>query len=114
MHELSVMSSLLDVAEEHAREAGARKVLALYVVVGERSSFVDDSLLFYFDALSQGRLAEGAKLHIRRTPMRFFCATCESDYTPPISSFRCPICDHVGRLSDDGAGCYLESMEIET
>ncbi|MCU0493679.1 MAG: hydrogenase maturation nickel metallochaperone HypA [Chloroflexaceae bacterium] len=114
MHELSIMASLLDVAEEHARAAGAQKVLSIHVVVGERSSFVDDSLLFYFDALTPGRLAEGAKLVIRRTPMRFYCQTCERDYTPPMNSFRCPTCNTTGRLQDDGNACYLEHMEIET
>jgi hydrogenase nickel incorporation protein HypA/HybF len=114
MHELSIMTSILDIAEEHARAAGAHKVLAIHVVVGERSGFVDDSLLFYFDSLSAGRLAAGAKLCIRRTPMRFFCATCNTEYTPPVSSFRCPTCNTTGRLQDDGTNCYIEQMEIET
>lgn len=114
MHELSVMSYMLDTVEEQAHRSGARKVLSINLVVGERASFVDDSLLFYFDMLTPGRLCAGAKLNIRRTPMRFYCAACDCDYAPPIGSFRCPTCDAVGQVTSDGCELLIESMEIET
>jgi hydrogenase nickel incorporation protein HypA/HybF len=114
MHELSVMSYLLDTVEQYAQQSGARKVLAINLVVGERASFVDDSLLFYFDMLTPGGLSEGAKLNIRRTPMRFYCATCDNNYAPAIGSFRCPDCGTVGQVTRDGNELLIESMEIET
>jgi len=113
MHELSVMTYLLDTIEQQARIAGARRVLAINLVVGECTSFVDDSLLFYFDMLTPGRLSEGAQLKIRRTPMRFHCATCGSDYTPAGEHFRCPMCHTAGQLAG-GRELQIESMEIET
>ena len=114
MHELSVMSYMLDTVEQQAQQSGARRVLAINLVVGERASFVDDSLLFYFDMLTPGRLCESAKLNIRRTPMRFHCATCESDYAPATGSFRCPECGTVGQVISAGNELLIESMEIET
>jgi hydrogenase nickel incorporation protein HypA/HybF len=113
MHELAVMSHLIELVEQHAREAGAQRVLSINLVVGERTSFVDDSLLFYFDMLTPGRLCAGAQLKIRRTPMRFHCPACMSDYTPQPGSFRCPACGGAGRLTDDGGELLIESMEIE-
>src|SRR5690242_12713788 len=114
MHELSVMSYMLDTVEDQARRAGARKVLAINLVLGARASFIDDSLLFYFEALTPGRLAEGAKLNIRRTPMRFHCAICACDYTPEPGHFRCPTCATAGQVTSDGSELLIESMEIET
>lgn len=114
MHELSVMSALLDTVDEQARMAGARKVLAINLVVGERSSFIDDSLLFYFDLLTPGRPCAGARLNIRRTPMRFYCPSCEQEYTPTVGSFRCPRCNTPGRDTGAGRELLIESMEIET
>ena len=114
MHELSVMSYMLDAVEQQARQSGARKVLAINLLVGERASFVDDSLLFYFDMLTPGRLSEGARLNIRRTPMRFHCPACDSDYTPAAGSFRCPGCGAIGQVTSDGCELLIESMEIET
>ena len=58
MHEMSVMSYLLETVQAEALEHGARKVLAVNLVMGDRASMVDDSLLFYFDLLAPGTLAE--------------------------------------------------------
>jgi hydrogenase nickel incorporation protein HypA/HybF len=114
MHELSAMSYLLDAVEAEAGKAGAKRVLAINLVIGERASFVDDSLLFCFDLLTPGRLSAGAKLNIRRTPMRFHCAACDADYAPQSGHFRCPACGTAGRITGDGAELLIESMEIET
>ena len=114
MHELSVMSYMLDTIEQQAQQSGARKVLAINLVVGERASFVDASLLFYFDMLTPGRLSAGAKLNIHLTPMRFHCATCDDDYAPATGSFRCPECGAIGQVTSDGCELLIESMEIET
>jgi hydrogenase nickel incorporation protein HypA/HybF len=114
MHELSVMSYLLETVEEQARAAGAQRVLAIDLLVGERTSFVDDALLFYFDYLTPGGLCEGAQLHIRRTPMRFRCAACAQEFTPADGHFRCPDCGAPGQLTEAGRELLIESVEIET
>jgi hydrogenase nickel incorporation protein HypA/HybF len=114
MHELSIMTHLLDTVELEAQRAGATRICAVNLVVGERTSFIDDSLLFYFDTLTVGRMSEGAQLHIRRTPMRFHCATCDQEYSPGGAHFRCPRCDKPGQLTSDGSELLIESMEIET
>jgi hydrogenase nickel incorporation protein HypA/HybF len=114
MHELAVMGYLLESVEERARLAGASKVLTINLVVGERSGFVDDSLLFYFDLLTPDTVAEGARLHVRRTPMRFHCAACDHDYAPVGVDFDCPTCGVVGQVRDDGTQMLIESIEIET
>lgn len=114
MHELSVMAYLLERVETHADRLGATKVVAINLVVGERSSFVDDSLLFYFDLLTPGTLADGAQLNLRRTLMRCHCQPCDRDFHPTGVNFRCPDCDTVGQVTDDGSEVLIESLEVET
>ena len=113
MHELSVMSYLLETVEAQAAQHGAHKVLAVNVVMGDRASMVDDSLLFYFDLLTPGTLAEGAHLNVRRTAMRFCCERCEAEYSPRGADFGCPTCGTVGRVTDDGSELLIESIEID-
>ncbi len=114
MHEFSVMSYLLEAVQVQAHEHLARRVLAVNLIVGDRAGFVEDSLSFYFDMLATGTVAEGARLNVRWTPMRFHCHGCEGDYTPVGANFDCPACKVVGRVTDDGSALLIESIEIET
>ena len=114
MHELSIASYLLKAVTGHAQELGATRVLAINLLLGERSGVVDDSLRFSFELLAPGTLAEGAQIHARRTPMRFQCHVCGEDYTPDEADFRCPTCKSVGQVVDDGSQLLIESIEIET
>ena len=114
MHELSVTSYLVDAVDKQARELGAKRVVTINVIVGERSGIVDDSLRFYFEMLSPGTLVEGAELVVQRTSMRFYCATCDEDYHPEGANFECPGCEAIGTLVDDGSDLLIESLEIET
>lgn len=108
------MSYLLETVEAQARQTGAGKVLAINLVMGERASVVDDSLLFYFDMLTPGTVVEGARLNLRRTAMRFHCAQCDCDYGRVGDDFCCPNCHVVGQVTDDVGELLIESIEVET
>ena len=70
MHELYATQAILDKALEKAAEAKARRITDLHIVVGEISTYVDDSVQFYWDEISKGTLAEGAQLHFRHVQRR--------------------------------------------
>lgn len=113
MHEFGVVSQLLQGLEAKAREVGATRILAINLVIGERASIVDDSFRFYFEALSPGTVAEGAQLHVRRVPSRFYCAGCDERYVPATGTFNCPTCGSLGQLTEEGGEFLVESIEIE-
>lgn len=113
MHELSIMTYLLEAVEEKARELGAERVTAINLRVGERAG-IDDSLLFYFEMLTPDTLAQGAQLNLRRTRMSFHCEECNEEYAPQGANFECPGCGKVGQLARDGTELLIESIEIET
>jgi hydrogenase nickel incorporation protein HypA/HybF len=107
------MSYLLATVEAEAARIGAVRVLTINVVMGERASVFDDSLLFYFDLLTPGTCADGARLNVRRTAMRFRCAACAQEYSPVDDTFRCPQCHTVGQVTDDGNELLIESIEVD-
>ena len=112
MHEFSIVSHLLEAVETQAHQLEANRVLAINLVVGERSGLVDESLNFYFDMLAPGTVAEGARLNVRRTSMRFKCQQCGVEYTPPPGDFHCPTCGEIGQVVDDASKMLIESLEI--
>ena len=113
MHELSITQSILNIVTKHAQTAGALKVTAIYLTVGELTGFVDDSIQFYFDMLSPGTLAEGAKLVIRRVPARLRCRACGKEFGLHDGSWLCPQCSATGGAVLQGREFQVESIEIE-
>ena len=113
MHELSITQSVLNIVTEHAERAAAQKVTTINLVLGELTGFVDDSIQFYFDMLSPGTLAEGAKLAIQRVPARIRCRACGAEFALGDSNWLCPTCGAVGGEVLDGRQFQVESIEVE-
>lgn len=113
MHELAVTQSILNLAVKHAREADASQITNIYIVMGELSTNVDDSIQFYWDMIAQGTLAEGAKLHFRRVPAEFQCTDCSQVYHPTDAELICPHCESTKVKIIAGEEFYLDSIDIE-
>lgn len=114
MHELAVTQSLLEIALRHAAAAEAGRITDLYIVVGQLSTMIDDSVQFYWDTISQNTAAEGAQLHFRRIPAELLCADCGHRYALPPDSFACPRCGSVRVTVVAGEEFYLESIEVQS
>jgi hydrogenase nickel incorporation protein HypA/HybF len=112
MHELAVTESILEIALRHSREAGAARVTELFLVIGELSTIVDDSVQFYWDIISEGTAAAGSQLHFRRIPGRLGCRTCGLTYSPR-QDLPCPACGGVAIDVLAGEEFYLEAIEVE-
>ena len=114
MHELAVTQSIMDIVLRHAGRAGAQRVVAINLIIGELTGFVDDSIQFYFDYLSKGTLAEGGRLAIRRIAAQVRCYQCGAEYAPPDSRiWTCPQCEALGGEVIAGKEFYVASIEVE-
>lgn len=113
MHELPATRGMLDVALEAAREAGADRILSIAVVVGDLTSFVDDSIQFYFDIMSRETPAAGAVLQFRRESAEGRCAECGHTFpvTPPVPR-ECPACESLALSVTGGQNFYVDSIEV--
>jgi hydrogenase nickel incorporation protein HypA/HybF len=113
VHELSVTESILEIALRHASLANASRVTGIYLVVGQLSSIVDDSVQFYWDMISEGTLCAGARLHFDRRPALLACLSCGARYTINGELMACPECssEQVRVLSGDDF--RVASIEID-
>jgi hydrogenase nickel incorporation protein HypA/HybF len=113
MHELPVTESILSIATRHAQDAGAPRITDVYLVIGQLSSIVDDSVQFYWDILSKDTLAEGAQLHFRRIPTEMVCQNCNHRYGPEGDDLACPRCGGVNIKVVAGEEFFLEAIDVE-
>ncbi len=113
MHELAVTESILDLAVKYARQAEARRVTDLYLVIGRLSSVVDDSVQFYWELLSEKTLCEGSRLHFQRVPAQLTCLECSNAYELDSELEPCPNCGSPKVKVTSGDQFFLDSIQIE-
>ena len=113
MHELPVTENILSIALRHAEGAGAKRITALYLTIGQLSSIVDDSIQFYWDIVSEGTPAQGARLHFKRIPARLACLDCGQEYAPDGRELACPACQGTKIKVVAGEEFFLESIEVD-
>jgi len=114
MHELSVTENILEIALRHAGSAQATRITNLYLVIGQLSSIVDDSVQFYWDIISQGTQAEGARLHFQRIPTSLICRACDMHYQPVGDDLACSRCGSIDVRVECGEEFYLDAIDVET
>lgn len=112
MHEYGVVQNVVDLIMQRINEKPL-KVTDINLVIGELSSYVDDSIQFYFDILSKDTPLDGAKLHFKRVPAVFGCTHCGAEFTRRGMAFVCPFCGGDGAYIRQGMEFYIESIEVE-
>ena len=113
MNELNAAQSLLEKALQKAKEAQARRITHLYLVLGELSDYTAESVRSHWDRASRGTLAQGAVLHFRRIVAEVQCMSCFTKYHPKDGRLICPNCGGVGARIIAGEEFYMEGLDTE-
>ena len=113
MHELAVTQSILDLSLRHAKEAGAKQITGINLVIGEFASIVDDSIQFYWDLIADGTIAQGAQLHFVRICGEMTCANCKQTFHPNDIDFACPNCESRSVKITKGDEFRVDSIDVE-
>lgn len=114
MHELSIVSSIVDtVIESLAAYPGAR-VKEVRLRVGALAAVVEDSLQFCYGIATDDTPLAGSALIVKILPVIMHCETCAADVElPGLLSFRCPRCGELVSDLRQGRELEIESIEIE-
>jgi hydrogenase nickel incorporation protein HypA/HybF len=103
MHEVSVMSSILEQVLGELEKHDVVEVEEVDLVVGELTFLGHDQLRFAFEIMSRDTPLEGAKLNIIPEEIEVSCPSCgyrgkadylnEEEYHMSVPVLRCPKCD---------------------
>ena len=114
MHELPVINSILNVVMKHAVANNVNKVVAVHLQVGEMCDLEEKWMQDYFDYLSKGGIAEGARLVVERTPVVMKCDNCGASFNVDLkqnAALACPECGGEKYSMVSGREYYITNME---
>ncbi|MDR0513557.1 MAG: hydrogenase maturation nickel metallochaperone HypA [Coriobacteriaceae bacterium] len=113
MHELGIMTGVMEAVELSARDAGADKVLKVSLSVGLMTEAIEDALRFAFEALSEGTLCEGATLEVAMVAPRSTCLECGAEYAHDRFHMLCPECGGFATKLIAGKELRIDSIEVD-
>ena len=113
MHELGIMTGVMDAVEQTAAQAGATKVLKVVLSIGEMTEAIEDSLRFAFEVLTEGTISEGAELDINIVKPKSRCLDCGAEYEHDRFHMMCPKCGSYATQLIAGREMQIDSIEVD-
>ena len=109
MHEYSIVQALLDRVEQEAAARGGRRIVRLWVRLGELSGVEPHLLAIAYDTFRERTICEGAPMELDRVPASWACSRCAR---PVSGALRCAQCNAPATLVT-GDEIVLSRIEME-
>ena len=114
MHELGIMTGVMDAVTKSAHDAGADKVLKVTLSVGEMTECIQDALEFAFEALTEDDpFVRDAELTINMIKPKSRCLECGAEFEHDRFHMFCPECDSFATELLAGRELQLDSIEVD-
>lgn len=113
MHDYHKATDLIEHALLHLAEEGGTKVTKIYLTVGESSGYSADTILMFFQEVSEGTPCEGAEVVVNTTKSMLECPSCHTVFPRVLMQYNCPSCQTEGRPSKAGTEVELTGIEVE-
>ncbi len=114
MHELGIMTGVIDSVKTAALDAGATRLLKVTLSVGEMTEAVDTALQFAFEALcDDDPFTKGAELEVNTIRPKSRCLECGAVYEHDRFSMFCPECDGFVTELIAGREMQIDSIEVD-
>ncbi|HSV42378.1 MAG TPA: hydrogenase maturation nickel metallochaperone HypA [Methanomassiliicoccales archaeon] len=121
MHEVSVMTSILESVKAELVKHSYDKVEELVLVVGELTYLGKDQLEFAYEILTRGSDLEGSKLVIEEEKVEVECPKCfyrgaadyliDGTYHNAVPKLNCPKCGGPVNVLK-GKSCRISSVKV--
>lgn len=113
MHELSIARSIVEIAADALRDAGATKAVMVRVRIGALAGVAPEALAFSYEVAICGTPLEGSRLVVETTPVIVHCPTCNRDeVVSDICRLACSACGIPTSDVRSGRELEVESVEV--
>ena len=113
LHELSITKHLLDYCIKKAEEQHAYRIQTIRLSIGQLKGIVPECIQIYLDMLSEGTIAESAKIEAEFLPVKIRCRDCNKESAITPHHLACPHCNSLRLQLLSGKEFYIKSMEVE-
>jgi hydrogenase nickel incorporation protein HypA/HybF len=107
MHELSIAMSIVETAQEEAKQRGGVHIEAVHLKLGALSGVVKEALLSSYEMACDDTPLKGSRLVVEEVPVVVFCPSCQAQR--PVSSVQLFCCAECGTPSSE----IVQGKEIE-
>jgi hydrogenase nickel incorporation protein HypA/HybF len=113
MHELSIAMSIVEIAEENARNANTSVINEIELDIGTQSGVVLEALEFAMQSAVHGTMLQNAKVKINSIPARAVCAQCQNEFYIKDLFEPCPECGNPFCEIIQGKELKVKSLKAE-
>ena len=92
MHELSIVMSIVDIADEEVKRHNAHHVDSIELEIGVMAGVEFDALNFVWDAAVRNSVLDGASRHIDVVEAKARCMECGCVFVVDDRFQACPLC----------------------
>jgi len=113
MHELSIASSIIEIAEEEVHKAGATRVLKISLDIGALSGVVIEAMEFAMDVAVKNTVLELSEITINKIPGKAKCEDCGFEFPVEELYSPCTKCGSFRLKVTEGNELKIGSMYVE-
>ncbi|STY29910.1 hydrogenase nickel incorporation protein HypA [Legionella wadsworthii] len=113
MHELWLCRNILEIIKQKANTTQCTRIKKIVLEIGQLAAIEKKSLMFCFNLIAAGTLAEHAELLIVETPGEAICESCQK--RSPLTQYydACRNCGSHALKVVQGEELRVKSMEVE-
>lgn len=112
MHELSIVMSIIDIAEEEVQKAHAHKVDSIELQIGTQSGIEMDALDFSWSAAVKETVLSGAERIVDQVQAIARCTNCDLEFHVNEPFQACPACHGVFLEYLQGKELKVKSLTV--
>lgn len=113
MHELSIATSIVEMAEDEVRKSGTSKVNELILEIGDLSGVIIDALNFALEEAIKGTVLEETEIKIIQIEALAKCSACGFEYRTKDYWSACPNCNNSFSDIIKGKEMIIKSLIVE-
>ena len=113
MHELSIAMSIIEIAEENAKNANASIISEIELDIGNQAGVVMEALEFAIESAKQGTMLENANWKINKISALARCSSCKHEFETEDLFSPCPKCGNPFSEIYQGKELRVKSLKVE-